>query len=153
MSYDEINGFGYDEYQHDDDLSSYSDILDNRAYRAGEVVDTKYPLSNMRGGYKYVGSGPMIGDIVNEQKKKIESDQKLLQENGIKAQKIIEKLENQKTETKPKSFILEMLDNSNLLIILVVILICLVYMQYTQMNNFINTMKSLGLHKLLMKPE
>ena len=138
--------YGYDQWNNEhDNVTDMSEILDNRAYRTGEIHDTQYPLSEWRGGYEYVGSGypttgpPMrsnklIGDVIREQK----------------AQREL-KTEYMTAPTEEAEFNLYnfITNKDNLLIILILILLCIAFLQYTMLKNYFQILNSIGLHKLL----
>lgn len=138
--------YGYDQWNNEhDNVTDMSEILDNRAYRTGEIHDTQYPLSEWRGGYEYVGSGypttgppirsnKLIGDVIREQK----------------AQREL-KTEYMTAPTEEAEFNLYnfVTNKDNLLIILILILLCIAFLQYTMLKNYFQILNSIGLHKLL----
>ena len=137
--------YGYDQWNDErDNVTDMSEILDNRAYRTGEIHDTQYPLSEWRGGYNHVGSGypsvgpPMrtdklIGDVIREQKARI-----------------IPKVEYMTEPTETEFNLYNFVTNKdNLLIILILILLCVAFLQYTMLKNYFQILNSIGLQKLM----
>jgi hypothetical protein len=144
MSY---TNYGYDQWNDDNSgVTDMSEILDNRAYRTGEIHDTQYPLSEWRGGYGYEGSGyptagpPMrtdklIGDVIREQKARL-----------------VPKTEYMTAPAVPEFNLYNFITNKdNLLIILIVLLLCVAFLQYSMLKNYFQLLNSIGLQKLLQE--
>jgi hypothetical protein len=147
------NGFsyGYDQYPSymtGDDEEIYND----RATKAGEIHDTLYPLSNSRGGWDTLGSGPLvstatqrqgplIGDVLRNKKEQL--TRQLAQSRHPRHHQ--ERLDS--TPTLGSTTLATLFTGQTLLIILIVLLLCIVFLQYRHSCELLDMLRAVLGHQ------
>ena len=153
MSFDDsdlYNGFsvGYDQFpsyvDHDTDESL---LYSNRANKTGEINDTLYPISNMRGGYEIEGSGPRLSYPTQREQPFLPREPQTsymtigdMLSKKNKDNKKSESFQVPKQKNKKEKFIVS---SQNFLIILIIALVCIVFLQHMQTSKLMNLIQSM----------
>jgi hypothetical protein len=162
MSFDDsdlYNGFsvGYDQFpsyvDHDTDESL---LYSNRANKTGEIDDTLYPISNMRGGYEIEGSGPRISYPTQREQPFLPREPQtsymtigdMLSKKSQKSEPFQEPKLKQKR--KKEKFIVS---SQNFLLILIIALICIVFLQHMQTSKLMNLIQSMMQNMLISQKQ